>query len=66
VRSLLLGSGLLILIVAGPLHDVAKTPGMYVVADIVTMFSLIILASGVVYRIESRITVARALPAPAA
>jgi hypothetical protein len=66
VRSFLLGGGLLLMVLGGPMHDVAQTASMYVLADFVTSLSFIVIASGVAYKIEERISVARPAMAPAA
>jgi hypothetical protein len=55
VRSLLLGIGFILLMAAGPLHDNAKTSSMYVTADLLSMFSLLIVTAGVLYRFEERL-----------
>lgn len=50
VRSMLLGVGLLMLVVFGPLHDIATTASQYLVADIFTMVGFLTMASGVFYQ----------------
>lgn len=64
VRSFLLGGGLLLLMAGGPLYDLAKNVELYLLADIVTVLGLILIASGVAYRIEERISLAKTAPAP--
>ena len=59
VRSLLLGSGLFLLMTAGPLHDTARTGQVYLVADIFSMISIILVGIGVVYRLEQSLSLAR-------
>jgi hypothetical protein len=56
-RSWLLAFGLLVVLVAGPLHDVARNNTMYAMADVFSIVGLIITAGGVLYRIDERITV---------
>mgnify|MGYP003498408058 FL=1 len=56
LRSYLLGVGFLILMTAGPLHDVARSGELYVIADVVSIFGLVCVTAGVVYRLEERIT----------
>lgn len=56
LRSYLLGTGFLIMMTAGPLHDVARTGQLYVIADVVSIFGLLCITAGVVYRLEERIT----------
>lgn len=50
IRSLLLGIGLLILLVFGPMHDLAKTTLQFFVADIFTMLGFLTIAAGIFYR----------------
>jgi hypothetical protein len=64
LRSLLLGGGFLISMIAGPLHDNAATANVYMLADIITIFSVLVTTSGVLYRIEDRISVARPVTVP--
>lgn len=52
LRSLLLGSGLVMMMVAGPLHDVAQNWQSFLVADIFTILSIILIGGGVAYRIN--------------
>ena len=61
-RSYLLGGGLLILITAGPVHDLATTASLYMIADIASMVGLLMIAGGVAYRIEERIALAHPQP----
>lgn len=59
VRSFLLGGGLLILFLGGPVHDTARTAMLYMIADSVTTFGLLVIAAGVLYRFEERLVPAR-------
>lgn len=59
IRSFLLGGGFLISMIAGPLHDVAQNANVYMLADIITIFGVLVTATGVVYRIGEKISVAR-------
>jgi hypothetical protein len=52
VRSGLLAIGLFALVLAGPLHDLARTSQVYVFADVLTIISMIIIGTGVAYRLE--------------
>jgi hypothetical protein len=61
----LLGGGFLISMVAGPLHDNASTANIYMLADIITIFSVLVTTSGVLYRIEEKISVSRTATATA-
>lgn len=65
IRSFLLGGGFLISMIAGPLHDVAQTASIYMLADIITIFGVLVTTAGVLYRIEQKISVARTVPARA-
>jgi hypothetical protein len=67
LRSALLGAGFLLQMSAGPLHDVARTWQTYMVADIFTILSVIIVGAGVVYRLDQSLapTPQPASPSPA-
>jgi hypothetical protein len=54
-RSFLLGAGLFVMMAAGPLHDNAHTAAVYAVADVTSMFSLLLIAGGILYRFEERL-----------
>ncbi|MDB5178594.1 MAG: hypothetical protein JWN01_537 [Patescibacteria group bacterium] len=56
VRSLLLGTGFFLLMTAGPLHDVARTSQLYLIADIFSMVSIVLVGIGVVYRLEQSLS----------
>lgn len=56
IRSFLLGGGLLIIAVGGPIHDSARTANVYALADVLTIIGLIVCATGVVYRMEQRLS----------
>jgi hypothetical protein len=66
IRSLLLGAGLVIMTIAGPLHDVALNWQQFLIADIFTTLSIILIGSGVVYRLNSAISVGPSRVATAA
>lgn len=55
VRSLLLGIGLLMLLIFGPMHDVAKTSLQFIMADIFTMLGFLLTAAGVLYSPEAKV-----------
>lgn len=59
LRSFLLGGGFFITMVAGPLHDVAKSWQLYMVADLVSIVGIVIITVGVLYRLEERISPAK-------
>jgi hypothetical protein len=54
IRSYLLGGGLIILIVAGQLHDLSFTPRIYMIADLASILGLLLIATAVAFRIEER------------
>lgn len=62
LRSFLLGGGLTLLILAGPLHDIATNAQVYITGDVLTDVALLTVAGGVAYRIEDKISVGRAVP----
>jgi hypothetical protein len=64
IRSGLLGSGFAVISLAGPLHDVATTAQLYAAADIFSILGIILIGSGVVYRLEQTMSLGR--PAAAA
>lgn len=47
VRSLVISVGFIIIIVGGPLHDVAQTSVQFLIADILTILGFLVLASGI-------------------
>jgi len=49
-RSILLASGMLLIMISGPLHAAAGTWQVFMTADIVNVLSLGLLASGILYR----------------
>lgn len=51
-KAMLLAGGFLLMMVAGPMHDVARTGTVYAAADFISMISAIILGYGVIYRLE--------------
>lgn len=63
MRSLLLGSGLLTIMLAGPLHDVAPSATVYVIADIFTVAGIVLTTAGVTYKIRERMSISREAPA---
>lgn len=59
-RSFLLGGGLALITIAGPMHDIAPSAMVYMIADVVSVVGLLVVASGVAYRIEEKISVRHA------
>lgn len=55
VKPLLLTIGFLTLMVAGPLHDIARTGAVYAAGDFLSFVSVAILCTGVMYRFEHRL-----------
>jgi hypothetical protein len=66
-RSLLLGVGFILMVVAGPPHDIAGTWQLYLFGDIIAITSILLVGTGVLYRFEESLTPEpRPVPAPAA
>lgn len=65
LRSFLLGGGFIVGMIAGPLHDNATTANVYMFADLITIVGVVITTSGVLYRIDEKISVRRPVPAAA-
>lgn len=51
-RSLLLGVGFITLTVVGPLHGLAQNWQMFVIADVATIGSIIMIGAGIAYKIS--------------
>ena len=49
-RDLLIALGLIVLIIGGPLHDIARKPLHYLIADLLLLIGFMLMASGVFYR----------------
>lgn len=60
-RSFLLGGGLFLIMAAGPLHDTARNAQQYLFADIFSIAGLLILAGGILYRYEERLSMAKSI-----
>ncbi len=56
IRSLLLGFGFILLTAVGPLHGLAQTYAQFLVADLATILSIVMIGAGVVYRINTSLT----------
>ena len=56
LKSGLLLGGMLLLMVAGPMHDVARVGVVYAAADVLSMVSMLIIGTGVVYRLQHGLT----------
>jgi hypothetical protein len=54
VRSILLALGMLIIMVVGPLHAVAATWQIFVLADTLNIISLALMAGGIMYRLAPK------------
>lgn len=52
IKPSLLALGFLIVMIAGPLHDVARSGTVYATADFLSAVSMALLCLGVVYRVE--------------
>jgi hypothetical protein len=59
VRSVLLGLGFIMMVLAGPPHDIAANWQTYMVGDIIAILSVVLAGSGVLYRFEQGLSFAR-------
>lgn len=59
LRSFLIGGGLIILMIAGPLHETELSTAMYVFVNSLSVIGLVSLVSGVAYRMEDKMTLAK-------
>lgn len=55
LRPLLLGSGFIGMTIAGPLHDTAQNWQTFLIADIFTVASILLIGVGIVYRLEQNL-----------
>ncbi len=55
IKPLLLAIGFAVVMVGGPMHDLAGNGVLYATADILSAVSMIFIASGVVFRVEHRL-----------
>lgn len=53
IKSSLLAAGFLIVIVGGPMHDLARTAGFYATADLLTTLGILLLGVGISYQLET-------------
>lgn len=63
LRSFLLGGGLLTLMTAGPIHDIATSWQLYMAADIISIVGMLIVTTGVIYRLGERFDSRKLQPA---
>lgn len=61
-KSQLLAAGFLLMVVGGPMHDVARTGTAYALADALTIICILVLGAGVAYRLEQGLAPAPARP----
>jgi hypothetical protein len=52
IRSLLLATGMVVLIASGTMHNIARSGDVYILADVLTIVGVFILGTGVLYRLE--------------
>jgi hypothetical protein len=52
-KSLIIATGFLLIMTAGPLHDLARTGSVYAIADVFTILGMLVLGFGVVFQIET-------------
>ncbi|MDP2736976.1 MAG: hypothetical protein Q8O59_04340 [bacterium] len=57
VRSSVISLGFILLIVGGPMHDLARTSLQFLMADILTIFGFLVLASGTLLKLRISETV---------
>lgn len=55
VKPATLALGFLLLTIAGPMHDIARSDVFYAIADVVSIISVLVIDFGVVFRIEHRL-----------
>lgn len=65
VKSILLLLGFLTIMIAGPLHDVARSGLMYALADIFSIVGIILIGTGVAYHFEQGLSRNPAQASPA-
>jgi hypothetical protein len=59
-RSFLIGGGMIALMITGPLVEGAHTISMFVISNTLSVLALLILTVGIAYRMEQRLTLAKA------
>jgi len=62
-KSVLLSAGFLVIIVGGPMHDLARSAGAYAAADAIYIAGMILIAVGIAYRVESALVAPERMPA---
>ncbi|HEY6736152.1 MAG TPA: hypothetical protein VI322_00385 [Candidatus Saccharimonadia bacterium] len=62
LKSVILFVAFLMFMVAGPLHDVARTAEQYAVADLLTIVGVIVMGTGVALRLRQGVTLDPAQP----
>jgi hypothetical protein len=58
IKSAILTLGFTILMIAGPIHDVVSTGFQYAMADVMTLVALLIIGTGVAFRLETGLAAA--------
>jgi hypothetical protein len=66
LRSLLLASGMVVLIVSGTIHNIARNGEVYILGDVLSILGVFVLGTGVLYRLEQSIAPAARKPVRAA
>jgi L-lactate permease len=62
IRSLLLASGMVVLIASGSMHNIARSGEVYVFADLLTIIGVVVLGAGVLYQMEQSMAPASGKP----
>jgi len=58
IKSVLLATGFLTIIVGGPMHDLARSADFYAMADLLTTLSILLLGAGIGYQVDTSLAVA--------
>jgi len=53
LKSVLLAIGFLVIIAGGPMHDLARTAGVYATADLLTTLGVLLLGAGIGYQVST-------------
>ncbi|HEY2004081.1 MAG TPA: hypothetical protein VGH44_03105 [Candidatus Saccharimonadia bacterium] len=62
-KSVLLAAGFLIIIIGGPMHDLARSAGAYAAADAIYIVGTLLIAVGIAYRVQSALVAPERTPA---
>jgi len=62
LKSVLLAAGFLVIIAGGPMHDLARTAGLYATADLLTTLGVLLLGIGIGYQVDTSLVAAPEKP----